>query len=160
MLALLSNYKINKINDSNKLKRKYPFISKNEHKSDQRVCYNCNEPGHISRGCPKKKRNVNHSVEVVKGNFNRDKSNNVNNNCSFCHKSGHKIDDCFRRKREQPNTSRLVNFFCIKLDNDFRTKFKINDVFVNCLIDTGAECSLISENIVYQLTCNLTPAFF
>lgn len=156
LLDLLGNYKKhNQKLDSNRPKRKYPDDLGFERKSDK-SCYNCHETGHISRFCPKRTK-IGHSVSIdnIRSKF----SDKGKLTCSFCHKIGHKVEDCFRRKREQPSTSRQVNFFCVTLDNNFCTQFKIQDVFVNCLIDTGAECSLISEKVVKQLNCHLEPTF-
>jgi predicted aspartyl protease len=45
------------------------------------------------------------------------------------------------------------------LDNEFSTHFKMQDFSVKCLIDTGAESSLLSEKIARKLQCHLGPTF-
>lgn len=44
------------------------------------------------------------------------------------------------------------------MDADFCTKFKIQDQIVNCLVDTGAECSLLTKKIANYLNCHFEPA--
>lgn len=155
LISLLGNYKKPKLNDVSKLKRSNPFNSKIESKFRQNLCYKCNEPGHISRHCTKRQK-IDHSDDLSNRNF--DKSQN-RPSCTYCRKLGHQINDCYQLKRDRPSTSRQVNCFSIELDSDFCTTFKIQDVSVNCLIDTGAECSLITETIVKQLDCHLEAAF-
>ena len=66
---------------------KKPFIQQRENNNNNNrpyerkpiICYNCNEPGHISRECPKLK----------KGGLGRAESP-----CGRCQKNGHTANDC------------------------------------------------------------------
>lgn len=63
--------------------------------SDNRVCWSCQAMGHIRRDCPRKPRqrcfgcgqegHIRRTCHVVR--------------CNFCHKNGHKEEECFSKKR-------------------------------------------------------------
>lgn len=151
LMNLLNNFTLS-INDAsltdNKIKRKYPF----ENKHELRTCHNCGKPGHLSRNCFSNQGSSSAKVEFTK----------VNNKmiCSFCGKIGHVAEECFSRiKRQKRKNISNINYFSVKLDRSFTTRFRIQDVWVDCLIDTGAECSLISDKVVSRLSCRLEPNF-
>lgn len=153
LLMLLDNYKKSekvRTVETGKLKRNRPF----ESNANLMRCFTCNQLGHIARSCPKK-RFGDQSVETNSNKRLDSKHNKII--CSFCNKIGHKVNDCFRKKREEPSSSR-INYFCVRLDSNFCTKFEIQGQSVECLVDTGAECSLLSEKIVKRLSCHLEPA--
>jgi hypothetical protein len=47
----------------------------------------------------------------------------------------------------------------VKLDDEFCTEFIMQGMKVNCLIDIGAECSLISSRVAKKLACHLELDF-
>ena len=92
LLILLGNYTIHtkgKSAEINNFKRRYPFELGRESKK----CFKCNQPGHIAKSCLDTVSN-NRASET---NFSNLKNQII---CAFCKKVGHKIDDCFRKKRQ------------------------------------------------------------
>jgi predicted aspartyl protease len=92
---------------------------------------------------------------------NRDTKNAVklfgkNVNCIFYGKAGHFANRCFLKLRREKQS---VRYFSVKLHDEFCTEFTIQAMKVNCLIDTGAECSLISSRVAEKLACHLEPDF-
>lgn len=172
LLSLLGNYekrpKFDTYLDKPTRKRQLPVYAEPNLRSRSSVCYTCNESGHISRHCPKKRKSIPSSVNTdsqrdAKPDFRSlgNKTNDVKANkyCEYCKKRGHLEADCFIKQRNQspaPSTSK-INHFCADLDKDFCTEFSIQNLKVKCLVDTGADCSLISENAVKKLNCHLEP---
>lgn len=98
------------------------------------VCYNCNESGHPFFRCPKPRLQ-----------------------CSGCKMLGHKEGDCPKAKQSSSeNTSK--NILIVENINNTSSKYKIpikiNNKFVDCLVDLGSECTLIrfSEAMRLMLT--------
>ena len=56
-------------------------------------CWNCNEEGHISRECPKERK------QVFKGSKSK---------CFYCQKEGHLINKCYARLRDEASTNNRV----------------------------------------------------
>lgn len=173
LLSLLGNYekrpKSDKYLDKPNRKRQLSGSTEPNVRSRATVCYTCNENGHISKHCPKKRRSTHvslntdsqHDVKpdprLLDSNIN---DNKINKYCEYCKKRGHWEVDCFTKRRNQlsgPSTSK-INYFCADLDSDFCTEFSIQNLKVNCLVNTGADCSLISENIIKRLDCHVEPA--
>jgi hypothetical protein len=150
LLTLLSQYELTTPAESSsakRVKRTDPVESGQQSK----LCYTCNKPGHLSRFCLK---NRNRETK------NESKPFGKNVNCSFCGKAGHFANRCFlKQRREKQSGPANVRCFSVKLDDEFCTEFIIQGMKVNCLIDTGAECSLISSRVAKKLACHLEPDF-
>jgi hypothetical protein len=150
LLTLLSQYELTTAAESSfakRVKRTDPVESGQQSK----LCYTCNKPGHLSRFCPKIR---NRETK------NESKPFGKNVNCSFCGKAGHFANRCFlKQRREKQSGPANVRCFSVKLDDEFCTEFIIQGMKVNCLIDTGAECSLISSRVAKKLACHLEPDF-
>jgi hypothetical protein len=150
LLTLLSQYELTTPAESSsakRVKRTDPVESGQQSK----LCYTCNKPGHLSRFCLK---NRNRETK------NESKPFGKNVNCSFCGKAGHFANRCFlKQRREKQSGPANVRCFSVKLDDEFCTEFIIQGMKVNCLIDTGAKCSLISSRVAKKLACHLEPDF-
>jgi hypothetical protein len=150
LLTLLSQYELTTAAESSsakRVKRTDPVDGGQQSK----LCYTCNKPGHLSRFCLK---NRNRETK------NESKPFGKNVNCSFCGKARHFANRCFlKQRREKQSGPANVRCFSVKLDDEFCTEFIIQGMKVNCLIDTGAECSLISSRVAKKLACHLEPDF-
>lgn len=103
------------------------------------TCYNCHKHGHISRDCRNKL------------------------NCEICKKPGHSSDRCWHKKKNesqsektsapatastaapQPSRREVNTIEKEKAPNE--VQLQIGDIFLSCLIDSGAECSLIKKKV-------------
>jgi len=59
----------------------------NGEKIEQSICFNCNQPGHIGKNCPKKLRNQ--KIEPQNSDQGSERK------CHHCGKLGHTMDFCF-----------------------------------------------------------------
>ncbi|KAH0820498.1 hypothetical protein GEV33_002293 [Tenebrio molitor] len=80
--------------------------------------------------------------------------------CGYCHKSGHLIENCWAKQRadkdEKPRVNTLQKQPLVRNDNNL-TLVMIRGKPVHCLIDTGAECSLMTEKTALQVGSPLKP---
>lgn len=109
------------------------------------TCYNCKEKGHTYNKCNK---------PIIK--------------CDICHRFGHKSDDCFHNKAKnfsqnksngnaKPSEKRTMLTKSSKTDTKFHKEVLINNIIkVQCYIDFGSDCTLISKEVVEQ---NSLPKF-
>lgn len=107
------------------------------------LCFNCKETGHRVFQCPK---------PVIK--------------CEHCQRYGHKSDDCFSKKKgnqtdnKKENQNKRVMLTATSKTKTLQNKYYKNAFIdngnspINCFIDFGSECTLISDSIAYQY--NLT----
>lgn len=93
LLALLTNYKVNKrevVPSGSKLKRAYPFREGSTTDLNLKLCYRCNRPGHISRHCQ----------ELLQATTTNSAKSSINKViCNFCGKLGHNSDKCFLKNK-------------------------------------------------------------
>lgn len=95
------------------------------------VCYNCKEKGHTSNKCLK---------PLVK--------------CDLCNRMGHRVVDCFQNKSNnntKNNEKKTMLTRSNNSDSKFRKQAVINsNINVECYIDFGSDCTLISREVVDQ----------
>lgn len=103
------------------------------------ICYNCREKGHTFNKCSK---------PVIK--------------CEICNRLGHKSNDCYHNKAKDASQNKSNNNYkpsekrtMLTRSNKTKTKFHkealVNDVIkVQCYIDFGSDCTLISKEVVDQ----------
>lgn len=141
--SLRNNHKRRYIEQSN-----IPSHSRAEF-SDSRRCYECNELGHVRLNCPK--RNFEPRKSGIAREFKHSKLQ-----CTFCSSFGHTEDRCWAKARVTNENKKQVNF--CNTDRQLQTTIAVvNGCIVDCLIDTGAACSLISEKLAAQLNARFEP---
>ncbi|XP_046971049.1 uncharacterized protein LOC124538087 [Vanessa cardui] len=147
-----------KINNDNTNNRKRQFV-------DGR-CFSCGHAGHRQAFC-KKKVKVGHSGQLGQP-FNVNSSNSrsftitaKSEPCSFCKKSGHRVDTCFAKLKSETRNRDNVNFCKEKRnarDSDVVVAV-ICGVPVDILIDSGSTISLISLSLLKHFDCVRKPCF-
>lgn len=105
-------------------------------------CFNCNDKGHKSAQCPKRRNNSQNSSY----------SSTSKIVCSFCHKIGHYERDCRKKLKVKPKAVNIISNRWVNLY--FKTVI-INNVTFEGLVDTGSECSLIRFSAVEKLNINV-----
>lgn len=122
-------------------------------------CFTCGQKGHIQFQCPKNSNNNKNGSDSEA----RPKSkvipttSNKNLKCEYCKKEGHSIEKCWTKQRvdREKQNNKPVN--CMTQSGLKLTKVYINDIAVDALIDTGANCSIIKESIAFRLGCHVSP---
>lgn len=130
LISTLNNYRKVQPNDF----RKRPAEStpanepqrKNPRMEPAIICNHCGRQGHRSRDCKTKY-------------------------CEYCKRPGHDTANCWTKPRSTNNTSPAVNntplVNVVQREPPCTTSATIGNIKLSCLIDTGAECSLIRESI-------------
>ncbi|KAJ8971879.1 hypothetical protein NQ314_000492 [Rhamnusium bicolor] len=115
-------------------------------------CYKCKQPGHKQYNCPQ--------------NFTLGDRSKLH--CNYCRNKGHTIDNCYKKLRRgqgseprpgSSNTRSDKQVLLISRDGD-KNKFyklaRINETIeIQCFIDFGSECSLITAGLVKQLNLEI-----
>ncbi|XP_076545712.1 uncharacterized protein LOC143305557 [Osmia lignaria lignaria] len=125
----------------------------------RRRCYQCNETGHLQHDCPRKRKAESLPKDPVK-------RTNVPT-CTFCSKRGHEESECWLKRRTpredkgaKKTNSRhgeLEANACFRLDHQL-TPIILQDMVVrSCLVDNGATCSLVKEQVAKRAHCKIDP---
>ncbi|XP_046145954.1 uncharacterized protein LOC123989273 [Osmia bicornis bicornis] len=123
--------------------------TKGSHTSRKR-CFVCDSDDHVQRHCPKKAKSKPSGDDgpvrkIV--------------TCSFCKKRGHEETRCWVKQRtantsqEQKNAQANV----CQTTNMKLTPILLRNTLLNCLMDSGANCSLMRESVAKRTGCNVTP---
>lgn len=121
-------------------------------------CFSCGQRGHVQSQCPKKLlpgRNSSGNEATPRP---KEPSFVSNKNwCTFCKKEGHTIERCWSKQRNDREKQITKPINCMTQSDLHLTKVLINNIPVNALIDTGANCSIIKESIAFRLGCHVSP---
>lgn len=117
-------------------------------------CYKCKQVGHKQYHCPQ----------------NNTQGDRSKLHCNYCRNKGHTIENCFKKLRKDqnnrnqagPSTSRDdKQVLFISRDGDKNKFYKpavINDnIKVQCFIDFGSECSLVTEGLARESNLKIVP---
>lgn len=130
--------------------------------SSRRRCYACHRSDHLLRDCPTVRASANNKHHTI--NMTKDESPmkriRLIATCSYCKKEGHSIENCWaklRAKRDKPE--KAINFCRTGRQQLRTTAVVIKGVVADCLLDTGATQSLITERLALQLDVCYTAAY-
>lgn len=146
------------IQSLNSYKRKRPnkdtehtILSKRQRPNNpdnkQKRCHKCHKLGHLQKDC----HSAASAQETQKGVPLPPNSTNtkIPGTCTFCKRKGHSFDNCFQRlnkkARDEKSSSTNINALCMS-KNRCKTA-RIDDRDFSCLLDSGAECSLIRDSV-------------
>ncbi|XP_076618875.1 uncharacterized protein LOC143340595 [Colletes latitarsis] len=117
-------------------------------RDNRKRCYTCNEVGHFQHDCPKKRRQGT-SEELTKKVI----------TCSFCSKKGHDESKCWIKQRTQGNNQgrKKPEANVCHTSSHNLTPILLKTTPVYCLMDSGADCSLIKESVAKRVGCNVVP---
>ncbi|XP_046141101.1 uncharacterized protein LOC123987675 [Osmia bicornis bicornis] len=122
---------------------------KDRQKRDNRKrCYTCNETGHFQHDCPKKRRQdtIGESTKKIV-------------TCTFCSKRSHDASKCWIKQRTQGNNQgrKKPEANVCHVSSPSLTPILLKTTLVYCLIDSGADCSLIKKSVAKKVGCNIVP---
>jgi hypothetical protein len=116
-------------------------------------CFACGDYGHIQSTCTKRT-----SAESPKRPRVSNDGPSSSKTCEFCKKVGHNVSSCFAKERsERVNNNQRVNLCVGDARANDLTVIVIRGKLVNCLIDTGAFCSLLPERTALSIGCHVEP---
>ncbi|CAK9806275.1 Retrovirus-related Pol polyprotein from transposon 297 [Anthophora plagiata] len=117
------------------------------HGSSYKRCYTCDESGHIARMCPKKPRTDRRTSPS------RSPPRRIIT-CTYCSKRGHEEANCWAKERAARKNQSNV---CFSMDHKL-TPIILRDTLVReSLIDSGATCSLVKEEVAKRANCAINP---
>lgn len=132
------------------LKRRSDLSASLSNQHRPKVCFGCGKSGHIKRDCLARDSKVNIAEHV-------DKKPKITLTCKYCKNEGHVEENCWAKMRAmKSNTDKRVNF-CRSDRNKRLLTVVVDNIPIDCLPDTGSDCSLITERVVKQLNCNRQP---
>ncbi|KAH9641258.1 hypothetical protein HF086_016431 [Spodoptera exigua] len=122
-------------------------------------CFSCGQKGHIQFQCPKNSNNNKNSSDSKASPKSKDILNTSIKNlkCGYCKKEGHSVEKCWTKQRVDREKQNIKPVNCLTQSGLKLTKIYINDITVDALIDTGANCSIIKESIAFRLGCHVSP---
>ncbi|KAK2575208.1 hypothetical protein KPH14_012287, partial [Odynerus spinipes] len=122
-------------------------------------CFECNEFGHVQHEFPKKLK--------AEGNPPQDlKKTSSAVSCTFCLKKGHEESQCWakRRTHREDQSRKSASADKKKLEANVclvktlgLTPILFRDLMVHCLLDSGANCSMVREKIAKRADCKIEP---
>ncbi|CAK9809163.1 Retrovirus-related Pol polyprotein from transposon 297 [Anthophora quadrimaculata] len=117
--------------------------------SSVKRCYSCDGLDHILRDCPKRKK--------MDGQESIKKRTGVSYN--YCKKKGHEESRCWQKQRNvrEGNMRKHVEANTFRQTGCKLTPVKLRDVEIHCLLDNGADCSLLKERVVRRIGCKIDP---
>ncbi|CAK9833137.1 Retrovirus-related Pol polyprotein from transposon 297 [Anthophora retusa] len=117
------------------------------HGSSYKRCYTCDEAGHIARMCLKKPRTDRRTSPS------RSPPRRIIT-CTYCSKRGHEEANCWAKERAARKNQSNV---CFSMDHKL-TPIILRDTLVRqSLIDSGATCSLVEEDVAKRANCAINP---
>ncbi len=155
--------RVNSVNVVNKKK----FFRRNRGDNKEKICYTCNEKGHISPECPKKteKRWKNNGSNRSFRRQNRSQGGRNNKTCYSCNEVGHLARDCKKaRKTDNMTVANVMEVNVLSLEEEGKNKIiTITGKFprygnVECGLDTGAETSVLSKRYVQKVGIPILPS--
>ena len=120
-------------------KRIKSFNNKN---SDIKFCFFCKKTGHVEAQCYKSKKE--NSEELAKTDMAQKSEKKYT--CYRCNEPGHRSFECDNAKKVEKK-----NLFVANSDQLLTTECKILGKLMECVLDTGANTSIISEKVVKKL---------
>ncbi|CAK9816447.1 hypothetical protein ANTPLA_LOCUS8970 [Anthophora plagiata] len=124
-------------------------------------CFEYKETGHLGREYPKKKKEMSNVPREEA------KTNHINT-CTFCLKRGHTEFRCWTkqrtlredqiRKRAKTDPKKL-EAKALRVEEFDLAHLSFQDLMVHCLLDSGANCSIVCEKIAKQANCKIEPYF-
>lgn len=117
-------------------------------------CHKCHKIGHLLKDCHSQTNNSRHTS--TSSNSSKSAPGPSHSNplmartlpsvCTYCKKKGHHFDNCFQRlnKAKDEKTSSINSIFATNRNS---YHIQIDGKNYSCLIDSGAECSLMRETI-------------
>lgn len=125
----------------------------------RKPCYECSETGHLRSECSKRRR--------PDTNLSRDLSKrSAVPTCGFCYKRGHDESKCWTKQRTHRENPKQASVDRNKLEaNACRVKelgltpILLCDLMVQCLLDSGADRSMVRESIAKQANCKIEPYY-
>ncbi|XP_055913593.1 uncharacterized protein K02A2.6-like [Eupeodes corollae] len=128
-------------------------------------CYSCNGTGHIASVCLTGSRNKKRNKHSYRRNRSRNRQS-VNGSKKMENietMDSHMIDFInvvdLDNQSETAHDTNVLQSQPVRKGNKMILKLKINDRFMDFLVDTGASCSMVSREQFRQLQCNqLQPA--
>lgn len=113
----------------------------------QKSCYKCHKLGHVQKDCRSNFNNresQKNSLPMSK----ETKSSVVS--CTFCNKQGHCFENCFSRLNQKPKNEKpkpVNNINTLVVNKKYSSIIQIDGREFLCLLDSGAECSLMRESV-------------
>lgn len=115
--------------------------------SKQKRCHKCHKLGHIQKDC----RSTMSTPESQKQVALPSTSNTAKPliTCTFCKRKGHTYDNCFQRQNNKAKSERSPssNVNALIMTNKRCKSVQIGDRDFSCLLDSGAECSLMRDSV-------------
>lgn len=115
-----------------------------------RRCHKCHKVGHLQKDC-RSGTNNNGPRKDTAPNPNNDKPTESKPSkatvCTFCNKKGHTFENCFGRINKQTKNEKPSNVNSLSLSNKKLQTIQIESRDYSCLLDSGAECSLMRDSI-------------
>lgn len=129
-------------------------LHKRRRVDDERRCFSCGKLGHIRAKCTEKSQNT---ITVSQNSSSKaDEHTSKNIKCTFCEKLGHKESTCWAKQRAERKN---VNVCQGTLSSNFLTPVVINGRLFRCVLDTGADCSLIRADVADKVLAKRSTHF-
>ena len=109
------------------------------------LCFACGKPGHRARDCKVKAQTVTMESQSA-GNDLYNFSKTV---CAYCSKAGHTLEKCFKRMESERNKTVSLCHSDEVPTNVIKVKFGNQEI--DCMFDSGADCSLVREKTAMSL---------